>query len=172
MEKLSLGRYDWFHSASDYMQIWDFSRLRSLTLLESFNKFIKEGDGVPPRDLFNLQSIKICLSWNFVDIPEGTVKRDLSRFLCGLKNLKKLKIECCNWHESLCIESLATHAGRTLQKIRLHDIGIGKGDEKTDTTIAMIDLSILQSSFPHLRYLGLDLNVNSEETSLLILYLL
>jgi len=49
---------------------------------------------------------------------------------------------------------------------------LAKGDEDTDKTIAMSDLSILQSSFPHLRYLGLDLNVNCEEASLLILCLL
>ena len=143
------------------MQIWDFSKLRSLTLLDTYHKFITEGDGVPPRDFFNLQSIKIHRSWYFVDlaggtVAQGTVKRDLSRFLWGLKNLKKLNIEFCNWHESLCLESLATHAGRTLQKIRLHDISIGKGGEDTDKTISIIDLSILQSSFPHLRYLGLE----------------
>ena len=51
-------------------------------------------------------------------------------------------------------------------------LALAKDDEDTDKTIAMSDLSILQSSFPHLRYLGLDLNVNCEEASLLILCLL
>ncbi len=107
-----------------------------------------------------------------MDAPERTDKSNSSRFLCRLYNIKKLKIEFCNWHESLSVESLATHDECTLQKIRLHEISIGKGDEDTEKTTTIIDLSIPQSLFPHLRYSGFNLTVNSEEASLLIIYLL
>jgi hypothetical protein len=164
-EKLTLDGYDWVHSRSEYIQLWDFSRLRSLHLARKFDKFIDEFAGVPRSELSKLEALKISRFWHRRIAPTDMVRASLSNFIGGLKNLKKFKLEYHIWAKLLSIEFLAPIAGNTLQTIQLRDARQARDGDEFDKSISICNLSLLHSYFPQLRHLGLDLVTKSSEVN-------
>jgi hypothetical protein len=163
MEKLSLTHYDWVHSKDTYKLLWDFSRIRTLSLGLG-SKLCKFLRSVPSSDLPELQCLEIYGDEDTAATVTLLQKR-LSSFLSGLGNLKKFKIETKFFEKFLDLESLAVTASNTLENFRFRDTDWDWESGIPNHTLSIRNLSVLQSSFPQLKYLSFDLVMQSQEAS-------
>lgn len=163
MEKLSLTHYDWVHPKDTYKLLWDFSRIRTLSLGLG-SKLCKFLRSVPPSDLPELQCLEIYGDEDTAATVTLLQKR-LSSFLSGLGNLKKFKIETKFFEKFLDLESLAVTASNTLENFRFRDTDWDWESGIPNHTLSIRNLSVLQSSFPQLKYLSFDLVMQSQEAS-------
>jgi hypothetical protein len=137
--------------------------VRTLSLgLES--KLCKFLGSVPPRDLAKLQRLKIG-RYKETAVTVTFLQKRFSSFLSGLGNLKKCKIETKSFEKFLDLESLAVTASNTLENLRFRDAGTGRNSGIPDHALSIRNFLVVQSSFPQLGYLGLDLVMQSREAS-------
>lgn len=117
MGRLTLKGYTWDHAQSGFEQLWDFSRLHSLSLEGWVVNFLKVA---PINQLAQLHFLKLS---NFSEYRSrstnnASVQKLLSVLLEGLKNLNKLIIEDNDW--DLCTPIDAVLAlGSNLQRLDL-----------------------------------------------------
>lgn len=164
MEKLSLN-FNWILSHSEYAKLWDFSRLRSLRLKPN-HCLIEFFKCVPPSDLPKLEGFKISGEdgfWEAEDEIWKALRNHLSVFLNAIGSLKKLKLESDHVANLLDLDSLAAATRNRLEEVRIRNTSYRKYSKGRPFPIS--DISILQSGFPCLAYLGLNLEMNSCQVS-------
>jgi hypothetical protein len=124
VEELFLLRYFWEHSESEFENLWDFSKLRSLILHDRVLDFFHNA---PPSQLQQLESLELGSTYSSDnnsgeddDFGSTTIQTPLGTFLSSLTNLKQLKIEVINWQKKVQIESIF-EIGSRLQSLTLRN---------------------------------------------------
>ncbi|PVH77547.1 hypothetical protein DL98DRAFT_591147 [Cadophora sp. DSE1049] len=150
MRKLKLKDMDWDYSPQDSRRLWDFSRLRSLSLhgTVAFEELcFSASSGIPPVYLAQLRSLKIdnplFFRYGFLFMIE--FRRLLSSFEC----LHTLKIRWRKWDKVVTPEVVQTSV-KNLRKLRLIHTTFGADSTSSD------NLRLLMLACPGLEDLELD----------------
>lgn len=156
MITLKLEYLTWVYTQENYRQVWDFSRLESLTLdfcgLEGFLS------SVSLDELANLHTFKILGS---EETHNYAALRPLLRdVLSNFNRLRRLDIAFTNWEQLMPLSSIIENLGDTIQWLRLRDWG------EQAVPISLEALSSLRVGCPNLRYLGLDWTEVESDVSL------
>jgi hypothetical protein len=166
MERLTLKGYTWDHAQSNFEQVWNFSRLRSLSLKGSVVDFLKVA---PINQLAQLHFLRLS---GFPDhgprsSDGGSVQKLLRVLLEGLKELNKLVIEDSDW--DICTPMDAVFAlGSNLKRLDLiqNECSFFVYQSTELRLISVTDLVQLRISCPNLASLCLNLSVFSREVSI------
>lgn len=102
---------------------------------------------VSPHELPQLRNFEIVGEEVYLRAHIRSLGDPLSRFIGGLKNLMKLKINARFFDDLLSIESLAKTAGNSLENVLLWNPDCDLKDE-IDRSLSISNLGRLQSSFP------------------------
>ncbi|KAH7018281.1 F-box domain-containing protein [Microdochium trichocladiopsis] len=154
IQELELRSYDWNHTSAEAGAHWDFSRLRTLVLVDvPLNQFLST---VPASALSQITSLE-CGDFN---PGSPAVRRTATALLASLINqieeLQELKITCQT--SELPVSVLTAH-GQTLRSLRFRDhVGFAE-DDIWCPTMAIDDLMSLSQRMPVLESLEVDLEV-------------
>ncbi|KAK0390689.1 hypothetical protein NLU13_0192 [Sarocladium strictum] len=155
VEDLMLRSYDWDHGMEEVRRHWDFSKLRSLQLLQvPIYNFLSSID---PSHLRDLHTLRVEDFSAHLPDKRREATRALSDLVAGhITSLEVLDLVC---HVSLfSIEALLGHR-LTLRELRLRDhTGFGE-EEHAVPTVSGEDLARLAREMPLLHTLELDMDV-------------
>ena len=117
MERLTLKGYRWDHAQSDFEQLWDFSRLHSLSLEGWVVNFLKVA---PINQFAKLHFLKLRNFSEYRSRPtnKASDQKLLSVLLEGLKKLNVLIIEDNDWNLCTPIDAVLA-LGSNLQRLDL-----------------------------------------------------
>ncbi|EJT79889.1 hypothetical protein GGTG_04971 [Gaeumannomyces tritici R3-111a-1] len=151
-EKLYMECYDWVHSKEEVARHWDFTRLRSLQLIDM--PILRTLRSLDPRDLWGLRTLVLRDS----GISDG--REELSWLLdtivrshVGALQRLELTVET----QSFRMDALFCHA-RTLRHLSLRDFVGFSDDTRRCPTLWVGDLERLASELVELRTLELDMD--------------
>ena len=151
MERLELVQYEWEHSESEIEKIWDFSRLRSLTMKQDIGQFLFSP---PLRHLQHLEYLEIEDIFSYgpsFDEIERT-RLGLGRLLGELKHLNTFKMSAYQWEQLVPMQAVVGIENR-LRSLRLRSFSSCRSG-----MLQVSMLTNLQRACPGLE--DLDLNIS------------
>ncbi|OTB07343.1 hypothetical protein M426DRAFT_20051 [Hypoxylon sp. CI-4A] len=153
-EELSLRSYDWNHDSHEVHKHWDFSRLKSLTLIDvPMFQFL---NSVPRSELRQLQVLQ-CEDYS-THLPNRRQEatKDLHMLVLSIHALDRIRIVC---HTDLFPISGLIHHAASLRVLSFSDY-TGFGDERRRCpTMRPEDLAVLARALVKLQALELDMDV-------------
>ena len=158
VQRLSFNYCDWNYSAEEVQSIWDFSQLRSLSIVSGADwKFFP----TLPRDaLRNLTELKATRTHH--DPTERGLTSELNHFISSAPGLTSIEITCSLEH--LDINNLMKDWTQ-MRCLKIHDYtGFGPHADVCPT-LSIADLINLQRCCPKLRELSLDLDTRTCDVS-------
>lgn len=151
-EELRLECYDWVHSKEDVARHWDFSRIRSLQLIDM--PVLRTLRSLNPRDLWGLRTLALR------DSGISDSREELSRLMDTIvrSHVAALeRLELTVETKLFGTDALLCHA-RTLRHLSLRDFVGFSDDTRRCPTLWVGDLERLASELVELRTLELDMD--------------